>query len=71
MGEDGNIKYNHTKEPVEVTTKDIVTYTLRVYNEGEINGYASKVSDDLPEGLEFLTENRLNKEMRWVMYDKD
>ncbi len=71
MGEDGNIKYNHTKEPVEVTTKDIVTYTLRVYNEGEINGYASKVSDDLPEGLEFLPENSLNKEMRWVMYDKD
>ena len=36
MGEDGNIKYNHTKEPVEVTTKDIVTYTLRVYNEGDV-----------------------------------
>ncbi|WP_304969646.1 hypothetical protein, partial [Romboutsia ilealis] len=34
-------KYNHTKEPVQVSIGDIVTYTLRIYNEGEINGKAS------------------------------
>ena len=69
--ESEKITYNHTKEPVEVVTNNIVTYTIRVYNEGEINGYASKVSDDIPDGLEYLPDNELNKEYRWVMYDED
>ena len=69
--ENNKITYNHTKEPVEVVTNDIVVYTIRVYNEGEVDGYASKISDDLPSGLEYLPENELNKKYRWVMYDKD
>ena len=69
--ENNKITYNHTKEPVEVVTNDIVVYTIRVYNEGEVDGYASKISDDLPAGLEYLPENELNKEYRWIMYDKD
>ena len=36
---------------------DYVLYTIRVYNEGELNGYASKIKDALPKGLEFVTEN--------------
>ena len=36
---------------------DYVLYTIRVYNEGEVNGYASKIKDTLPIGLEFVTEN--------------
>ena len=67
MGEDGNIDYNHTKEPVEVENGNIVTYTLRIYNEGMMAGYASKVKDDLPDGLEFLPDNEINKEYRWVL----
>ena len=63
--------YNHTKEPVEVNKGDIVVYTIRVYNEGEVDGFESKISDDLPAGLEYLPENELNKEYRWIMYDKD
>ena len=66
MGEDGNIKYDHTKDPVEVENGNIVIYTLRIFNEGEIAGYANKVKDDVPEGLEFLPENEINKEYRWV-----
>ncbi len=71
MGEQGNIKYNHTKEPVEVQNGNIVTYTLRIFNEGDISGYASKITDDLPEGLLFLPDNELNKIYRWKMIDKD
>ena len=69
--DEGKITYEHTKVPVDVVSNDVVIYTIRVYNEGEINGYASKISDDLPEGLEFLPEHELNKEMRWVMYDEE
>ena len=67
IGEDGNIDYNHTKEPVEVENGNIVTYTLRIYNEGMMAGYASKVKDDVPDGLEFLPDNEINQEYRWVL----
>ncbi len=65
----GEYTYEHTKEPVEVATGDTVIYTLRIYNEGTQAGYADEVKDDLPEGLEFLPENSVNTEYRWVMYD--
>ena len=50
---------------------DVVTYTLRVYNEGEVAGYAQEITDDIPDYLEYLPENSTNKEYKWVMYDKD
>ena len=62
--------YTHPKDPVDVVNSDIVTYSLRIYNEGQIDGYASVVTDDIPDGLEFLPENSLNKEYRWVMYEE-
>ncbi|MBP3256219.1 MAG: DUF11 domain-containing protein [Clostridia bacterium] len=71
IDENGNYVYEHTKEPVEVENSNIVTYTLRIFNEGTKAGYANLVRDDIPEGLEFLPENELNKEYRWVMIDED
>ncbi len=68
---DGHIIYNHTKVPVELETNNIVTYTIRVYNEGEADGYANEITDDMPEGLEFLPDNNLNKEYRWKMLDEE
>lgn len=69
--ENNQITYEHTKDPVEVSTGNIVTYTIRVYNEGEIDGFASKITDDIPDGLEYLPDNEINKEYRWVMYDSE
>lgn len=63
--------YNHTKETVRVEHDDTVYYTIRVYNEGNQEGYASIVKDDLPEGIQFLPDNQTNKDYRWAMYDKD
>ena len=71
IGEDGNIKYTHTKEPVLVANGNIVTYTLRIYNEGKMDGYAKEITDDLPQGLQYLPDNELNKQYRWEMIDKD
>ena len=39
--------YNHTKEPVRVEHNDIVTYTIRIYNEGTVDGYAAVVKEDM------------------------
>ena len=69
--EDGKYTYTHPKDPVEVSNGDIVIYTIRVYNEGPQAGYAEEVKDDLPEGLEFLPDNEINTEYRWVMYDAE
>ena len=69
--EQDQITYNHTKEPVEVVTGNIVEYTIRVYNEGDIAGYAEEVADDIPDGLRYLPENETNIEYRWVMYDEE
>ena len=56
---------------VEVENGNIVTYTLRIYNEGTKDGYAKEIKDDLPEGLEYLPANEINKEYRWVMIDEN
>ena len=71
LDKNGNYIYKHTKEPIEVESTDIVEYTIRIYNEGDISGYAKEVKDDIPEGLEFLPDNSTNKEYRWVMLDKN
>ncbi len=68
---DNKISYTHPKDVVKVVVGDTVTYTLRVFNEGQIDGFAEKVSDDIPEYLEFLPEHKTNRDYRWVMYDKD
>lgn len=48
--------YEHNKKPVNVDVGDIVTYTIRVYNEGEIDGYVHEITDHLPEYLEFVND---------------
>lgn len=71
VDENGKIKYEHDKTPVYVANSDIVTYTIRVYNEGTVLGYAMEVSDDIPDGLVFLPKHETNKEYEWKMYDAE
>ena len=58
VDEEGNVvttaDYDIDKTPVAVKKGDIVTYTFRIYNEGTIDGYASEITEDVPEGLEFI-----------------
>ena len=70
-GSSTTAKYDHPKDPVLVSNGNIVTYTIRVFNEGEKDGYASEIKDDMPQGLKFLTDNKTNIEYRWKMLDKD
>lgn len=51
--------YNHPKKPVSVSAEDIVTYTIRLYNEGEIPAYIKEIRDYLPMWLQIdLTDTR-------------
>ena len=63
--------YNHPKDPVLVHTNDIITYTIRVYNEGSKDGYATEIKDDIPEGLEYLPDNEINQEYEWKLMDEN
>ena len=69
--ENGKYVYNHDKNPVLVGNQNIVEYTIRVYNEGTIAGYAKEIKDDIPDGLEFLPNDETNKEYRWIMLDEE
>ena len=40
---------------------------LRVYNEGEIDGYAAEVKDHLPSNLEFV-DGEFNEKYGWELY---
>ena len=68
-------KYDLNKEPVSVKKGDIVKYTLRIYNEGSIDGYASEITEDVPEGLEFIwsekTENELEADTTLTQQEKE
>ena len=63
--------YKHPKDPILVHTTDFITYTIRVYNEGSKDGYATEIKDDIPDGLEFLPDNKINKEYGWKLVDQN
>ena len=69
--ENGKVTYKHKKTPEIVKTGQIVTYTIRVYNEGSQDGYADEITDNIPEGLTFLPQHETNIEYGWKMYDKN
>ena len=65
--------YEHTKEPVITQQGNIVTYTIRVYNEGPEDAYAAVVKDDIPDGTEFITytegDGSINDKYGWKLLD--
>ena len=56
----------HTKQPLYIKTGDTILYTIRIYNEGNVNGYAKAITDYLPEGLELKTNSQINTENGWT-----
>ena len=54
IDKNGTATYKHRKDPIVVENGDIITYSLSVYNEGDINGYAMQIVDKLPAGLKFV-----------------
>lgn len=57
--------YTHPKDKQKVETGDIVTYKIRVYNEGQVDGKATKVTDYLPAGLELVAGSAININYGW------
>ena len=60
--------YTHPKNALLIENGDRVVYTIRVYNEGELDGKALEITDYLPEGLELIpaSESQINTTYGWV-----
>ena len=57
------------KSVVKVQTGKNVVYTIKVFNEGEVDTYVNEVKDNIPEGLEFVKDSEINKTYRWEEKD--
>ena len=57
--------YNHTKNPKNVSIGDKITYTLRVYNEGNQDAKVGMITEHLPAQLKYLPDNEINKKYNW------
>ncbi len=68
--ENGELKYEHSKVAKPVKKGQKVIYTIRVYNESKIEGYAAEIKDDLPYGITFLPNDQTNIDYGWKMYDQ-
>lgn len=64
---DASPKYKHSKYPIVVNKNDIVTYKIDVYNEGIGTGKVTKITEHLPEGLEFISDNETNIQYNWTI----
>ena len=69
-GKDFTAIYNHPKDAITVNAGDYVLYTIRVYNEGDIDGYASKITDYLPDYLNYI-DGEINQSYGWVYNQTD
>ena len=60
------ITYQKPKQdPVRVQKGDLVTYTIRIYNEGDIEGYAKTIRQQLPEGMQLAQNHGINHVYGW------
>ena len=58
LNETGTAEYYHEKLKVEAEKDDLVTYRIRVYNEGKGDdcfGRATEITDYLPDGLQYVS----------------
>ena len=63
------ILYKHTKYPVSVEKNDKVTYSIRVYNEGDVAGKVNEIKVYLQDGLELANSSTINTNNGWQVAD--
>ena len=65
VGEESN------KAAVPVFVGDIITFNIRAYNEGSKPGYCGAIKYTIPDGLEYVDNNEVNKNNKWQLFDKE
>ena len=64
-----NYTFEPDKKPIKVKSGDYVLYNFTVYNEGEVDGYVKKITDNIPEGLEFVYAKEPKDGKTVIKYD--
>ena len=67
----GEIIYTKNDEVYKVSNNQKLVYKLRVYNVGDGDTLGRTVIEDLPQGLDFVTDSEINTANNWKMYKKD
>ena len=62
--------YFGNKGPVSIEAGDIIIYTIRVYNEGQMDGYVDEVTYHLPEEMEYVNDE-YNAQFGWIIDTTD
>ena len=62
--------YKTVKDPIRVENQDTVKFTIRIYNEGTQDGYATLIRNEISESLEYLPESETNKKYGWFYVDE-
>lgn len=57
------------KKQGEIRFGDKIMITVRIYNTGEGNGYAQKITNVIPKGMKFVADDSINKENKWKKVD--
>jgi len=66
IDETGNIVYDQTTEDINVRDYEKITYTLRIFNEGNQDMEGKMVTDILPKGLKFVENSQTNNTYGWT-----
>lgn len=62
--------YKGTKGPVGIKIGDTIIYTIRIYNEGQVDGYADEITAHLPEELQYVNDE-FNASNGWIIDKTD
>ena len=65
---DNKITYVGNDTIEKATNNQVITYTMRMYNESEIRAKGKRIVEYVPEGLVFVPDNEINRQYNWKMY---
>ena len=57
--------YKHSKNKVNVVKGDVITYKIRVYNEGNVAGTAQSIVQHLPNGVSLAPNSEIKNQYGW------
>ena len=64
-----NVQYNVNKPAQNVRDEQRVIYTLRVFNEGNLDVQGKKLTESIPTGLRVVENSEINNEYGWNVVD--
>ncbi len=71
VDEEGKISYSVNDRIEQTANNQMITYTIRTYNESELKAKGKRIIEYIPDGLVFVPENEINKKYEWNMYKQN